>query len=79
MSEWTNQWKSIIFIKWENQLAKKKQKKISKTVEWHWQFIVIMILKLEYNTIKIYNQTLLTLIRYRLIPKIALQRAGILK
>lgn len=27
MSEWTNQWKSIIFIKWENQLAKKKQKK----------------------------------------------------
>lgn len=52
MSEWTNQWKSIIFIKWENQLAKKKQKKISKTVEWHWQFIVIMInlkIRVQYN------------------------------
>lgn len=26
MSEWTNQWKSLIFFKWENQLAKKKNK-----------------------------------------------------
>ena len=30
MSEWTNLWKSTIFIKWENELAKKKQKKKNK-------------------------------------------------